>query len=640
MPHKSGKPGPRLGRFVGGVLLAFCCAVSGPHARGGEASPVALAAAAPAVVPEPVVIVRLYYGDRDRLSQLVSQYDVFESADHVQGYVEARLRLPEYDALVQAGYRIEILAAPTAQANRVLGRRGVGLMGIPDYACYRTVEETYASLAQIASNHPDLASLVNIGQSWDKTQPGGPAGYDLLALVLSNKTRPGPKPRFFLMAEHHARELTTAETALRFAEELVAKYDTDPDTTWLLDYAEVHVLPMANPDGRKWAELGFWWRKNTDDTNGCQMGLSYGTDLNRNGGFKWGGIGSSGAACDDLYRGPAAFSEPENQAIRDYVRSLFPPQRGPGDTDAAPVTATGLLISLHSYSELVLFPWGYTTNAAPNQAGLQTLGGKLGFFNRYRVQPSIELYPTSGTVDDWAYGELGLASYTIEMGGAFFEDCADFENTIYPSNRLALFYAAKACRQPYLNPAGPDVIQVTVPTTASLAGVPVSLTAIAESGRTYGTARALPSGTIKAARYSIDDPSWIAGVTTFPMTATDGSFSSIKEALRATIDTAEWLPGRHTVFVEAQDAAGNWGVPTAAFVWIAPLTLSGATSPSGFVLQWPSVANRTYSVWQTADVQAPFQVVARGLPGRPPQNRYTNSVDQVTRRFYRVSMDP
>jgi len=259
-----------------------------------------LPAAAPAVPREPDLIVRLYYGDRDRLEQLVSEYDVFEYANHEEGYVIARLRSADYAALAQAGYRLEIDAEQTSQANRVLSYSPQQSSGIPSYPCYRTVEETYAALAQIAVTYPGLAALVDIGDSWDKVKPGGPTGYDLLVLVLSNKARPGPKPRFFLMAEHHARELTTAETATRFAEELVTRYGADPDVTWLLDYYEVHILPLANPDGRKWAEQGYLWRKNTDNTNGCTSVPGYGTDLNRNSGFKWGGAGASTDPCVNL----------------------------------------------------------------------------------------------------------------------------------------------------------------------------------------------------------------------------------------------------------------------------------------------------------------------------------------------------
>ena len=104
-----------------------------------------------------------------------------------------------------------------------------------------------------------------------------------------------------VVAEYHAREYTTAETALRFAEELVTGYGNNPDITWLLDYYEIHILPMANPDGRKWAEQGQLWRKNTDNNDGCATFPNYGTDLNRNLSFKWGFPGSSASADADVH---------------------------------------------------------------------------------------------------------------------------------------------------------------------------------------------------------------------------------------------------------------------------------------------------------------------------------------------------
>jgi hypothetical protein len=35
----------------------------------------------------------------------------------------------------------------------------------------------------------------------------------------------------------------------------------DPNITWLLDHHEIHLLLHANPDGRKQAESGKYWRK-------------------------------------------------------------------------------------------------------------------------------------------------------------------------------------------------------------------------------------------------------------------------------------------------------------------------------------------------------------------------------------------
>ena len=442
------------------------------------------------------------------------------------------------------------------------------------------------------------------------------------------------------MAEYHAREYTTAETALRFAEELVSTYGANPDVTWLLDYYEVHILPMANPDGRKWAEQGGLWRKNTDNNDGCTTFPNYGTDLNRNNSFKWGLAGSSGSACAETYRGPTPFSEPETQAVRDYILSLFPDQRGPNDTDAAPATATGLVINLHSYSPLIIYPWGWTTAITPNSTALRTLGGRFSFFNGYTVQQAIDLYVVSGELDDWVYGELGVPVYTIEMGTAFFQSCVSFESTIYPSNRPALYYAAKACRQPYLDPAGPDVLQPIVTPATNAFGAPLTLNAVTASGRSFGYAPLPAAANITAARYTADQPSWVTGVVTHALTALDGSFNSTNETVTTTIDTTGWTPGRHTLFVEARTGTTNWGVPTAVFANVEPLTLTAALQPGSLRLRWPSVANRFYTLLAASNPAAPFSILTSNLPAQPPTNTYTDSILPNAARFYRLQLQP
>ena len=168
----------------------------------------------------------------------------------------------------------------------------------------------------------------------------------------------------------------------RFAEHLVEAYGTDADATWLLDHHEVHLLLIANPDGRKHGEKGVYWRKN-DNVNHCPNGWA-GVDLNRNFDFEWGGSGSSGNACNQTFRGSAAGSEPETQAVMQYMRDLFPDARGPDDDDIAPLDTSGVYLDVHSYSELILYPWGYKRETAPNGLQLRRLGRKLAFFNGYR----------------------------------------------------------------------------------------------------------------------------------------------------------------------------------------------------------------------------------------------------------------
>ena len=512
-------------------------------------------------------VVRAYYTDRQMVNTLAAWTEPWE-VHHDQGYLVVDVTRAEYDLLLEAGFRLEIDERLTAKLNQPNQRLPGQITGIPGYPCYRTVEETFAAAQAIVTAHPDLATWTDVGDSWEKTQNPADDGYDLTVLRLTSPAVPGLKPRLFIMTSVHAREYTPAELGTRFAEYLVDNYDQDPDVTWLLDYHEIHLMLQANPDGCKIAEQGYYQRKNTNDSNGgaCSVPPTssnhYGTDLNRNFEFQWGCCsGSSTYQCDQTYRGPSAASEPETQSIQDYVRAQFPDQRDDDLSAAAPITATGVFLDIHSYSELVLWPWGLTSTPAPNGTALQTLGRKFAYFNGYRPEQAIGLYRTDGTTDDFAYGELGLAAYTFELGTFFFQDCATFENTILPDNLLALIYAAKVTRAPYLTPAGPDALDLAVEV--------VQLTATIDDTRYNNGNGTEPTQNVATAEYYIDIPPWVTTTTpiSYPMTAVDGAFDETIENVEATLDTTGLSHGRHTIFVRGQDAGGNWGAFSAVFFY-------------------------------------------------------------------------
>jgi hypothetical protein len=513
------------------------------------------------------VVARVYFSVRSDLDHLASQLDIWEVHPD-QGYLLAMLSPEKYVALSQAGYRLEVDPTLTARLNQPLQLLPGQTSGIPNFPCYRTIDETYAAMAKLAADHPNLAAWIHIGDSWDKVTNGGPPGYSINALVITNHAISGPKPVFFLMAETHARELATAETAARFGEYLIEQYDINPDITWLVDHFEIHIVPMSNPDGRQWAQQGYWWRKNTDNNDSCSAFPYFGTDLNRNHNFHWNQGGTSNNACDETYHGHAPASEPEVQAIQDYVSGHFPDQRGPGDEVPAPSDTTGLLITLHSYGQLVLWPYGFRSKPAPNNTQLQTLGRKFTFFDGYTPEQSYYLYITSGDADDWAYGQLGVAAYTIELGTDFFQSCTEFENKIYPQNLNVLLYATKASRRPYQNPSGPDSMQIQIAPATVVEGFPLTVTAIATDNRYYDPNSTEPVQNIAAARFSLDTPTWITGTQTISMTASDGLFDNTIENIQGSLETKRLIAGRHTLLVESQDKSGNWGVPSAVFFWV------------------------------------------------------------------------
>jgi len=537
-----------------------------------------LPSATRAALPDTRQVVRVALEqDPARMQALVAAVDVW-GYQLSEGVAIAAVSPSQLAELLAAGWRVRVdeeRSAELAAPRRSLPGQTRGVAGFP---CYRTVEETYADLSTLAQQNPALASWVDIGDSWEKST-GFAAGYDIHVLVLRNDAVPGPKAPFVLMAAIHAREYTTAELASRFAELLLAGYGVDPDLTWLIDHREIHIVAQQNPDGRKRAETGLSWRKNTDNDH-CSGSNFRGIDLNRNSAFLWGNSGSSGSACSEIYRGPAASSEPETQAIEAYMATVFADQRGEMFTDAAPSDTTGLFISLHSFSELVLYPWEGVGSLAPNSTALATLGRKFGFFNDYSVCQTC-LATAAGTTVDQAYGTYGVAAYTFELGTNFFQSCSAFENTILPVNLDALVYAAKAARRPYQEPAGPEVMAVALGD-----GVTPLLTATADDSRfDSGGFGNEPVQNVVAAYYSIDTPPWQVASGT-AMSAADGTFDGSTEAIEATLDSSGLSDGRHLVWVWAEDAAGNLGVPSTVFLQILAPPLFADGFESGDTSGW------------------------------------------------------
>jgi carboxypeptidase T len=451
---------------------------------------------------------------------------------------------------------------------------------------YKTADDYLAYLDSVAASNPTLATTYDVGDSWLKTQ-GATQGNDIKVICLTKKqpgdcqlTPTSTKPRFFLMGTVHARELSPTELADRWITELVTKYGTDADITALMDSMELWVLPLANPDGREIAEQNttspYLQRKNANGTAGggtCAnpptVSNQAGVDINRNHSFGWGGVGTSTAPCAQTYRGTSAASEPETQALENLMVNLFADNRGPASTDAAPVTTPGMMMTLHSHGNLVLFPWGDTSTASPNDAGLRSMGFRLNYFNGYTAgQPGQVLYNVSGATDDWAYGTLGVASSTVEIGPSS-GTCSGFtpayscQTTFWNSNRNMLVYAAKLARQPYALSLGPNTRSQAVSPTTVTAGSPVTLTATGQDSA-YGTAGVgrPTSQVVNAGRYYLDTPPW-AGGTAVAMTATDGTFNSTTEGIRATVPTTGLTSGKHVLYVQSRDSVGNWGAISA-----------------------------------------------------------------------------
>lgn len=563
------------------VSVLSAPALSPAHAAGQDAATLRQ------VERQQTNIYRAWFPDRatGRKAAVSLHANLLESA-WAQGYLVFELDGPALATLQRFGFRVEPAPDVVARRNALLDQidaagAGASIQSIPGYACYETVEETVAAANAIVAAKPAMATYFPIGPSWQKTQGSG--GYDLGLLKLTNSAIPGDKPKLFINAAIHAREYTTAPLVLSFARWLVDGHGVDADATWMLDHHEVHLLLHANPDGRKKAETGLSWRKNTND-NYC-AGNYIGADLNRNFSFAWnttGGAGSSGIACDLTYRGPSAASEPETQAIEAYIRSLWPDRRGPGLNDPAPADTQGLHLDIHSYSELVLWPWGATASPAPNAGPLQALGRRFAWFNGYTPTQSIGLYPTDGTSEGPSYGELGVPNYTFELGTSFFQSCTAYNNVIQPDNLKALIYASRIVRAPYQLPSGPDVVGLSLSPATVPSGGAVTLQATVTDERFNQSNGSEAVQAIVGADAYMGVPPWAAGAVPVPLAAVDGSFDAVSESVQGQLSTVNLPAGKHLVYVQGRDASGATGPVYAAFMTVGdvtPIALSATVTP-------------------------------------------------------------
>ena len=244
---------------------------------------------------------------------------------------------------------------------------------ISGFSCYKDLQGTFDWMNDMvtqASSIPGLTvTMTDIGDSYLKSQDSN-AGYDMWALKITGDATDSVVPNkgvFFAMTGIHAREYAPPELVSRWAELLIQSYGNDADITAMLDHTEIHLVLQSNPDGRQVAETNrdVFRRKNLNPTgSSSQCGQSFGVDLNRNFPFRWGiDSGSSGDVCAETYRGPSPASEPEVQAIMKYCESIFPEAQRKTDPEGQQQTpydeksTEGVFFDIHSYSELIIWPW-------------------------------------------------------------------------------------------------------------------------------------------------------------------------------------------------------------------------------------------------------------------------------------------
>ncbi|MBF0498909.1 MAG: zinc carboxypeptidase [Candidatus Riflebacteria bacterium] len=299
-----------------------------------------------------------------------------------------------------------VVSASEADSMKKAGRHVDALIGnLDEYvkqrlasqtptAKYHSFEETASTLKSWAAAYPTIVRLESIGKSCE--------GRDIWAIKLSHDPASDTKKAAVLiMGLTHAREWTTSEVTMAIIETLLRNYGKDARLTRLVDERELWFVPIVNPDGLSYSQTSSkFWRKNRRPISGD----TFGVDLNRNYGYHWGESGVSQDPTDDTYPGTAGFTEPETLAIKALSeREKFQAS-----------------LSFHSYSELVLYPFGYAAGAPnPDAAVFKNVGKQMAAFNKYTVENCTDLYPAAGISDDWLYGTLKTIAFTIEMGKQF-----------------------------------------------------------------------------------------------------------------------------------------------------------------------------------------------------------------------------
>ena len=214
-------------------------------------------------------------------------------------------------------------------------------------------------------------------------------GRDLNFIRITNAQAGAPAILFTALT--HAREPGGNSVVIDWAQWLTTEYGSDTMATFILDNAQIYIVPIVNPDGYMYNvpdPQGTDQRKNMNFTDPV---ASNGIDLNRNYSYQWGydNSGSSPNPYDLTYRGSSALSEPETLAETQWIDTINP--------------LGGF--HYHTYGGYLLFPWGYNNQPTPQQSTFESWGNQMAAENNYEVGRCGQiLYDVNGDAVDWSYG--------------------------------------------------------------------------------------------------------------------------------------------------------------------------------------------------------------------------------------------
>lgn len=266
---------------------------------------------------------------------------------------------------------------------------------------YYTYAEMLAILDNMVSLYPNLITAKQPISNINSIE-----GRPIYWLKISDN--PGAdetEPEIMYSALHHAREPGSLSQMIFYMYYLLENYGSNPEITALVNNTEMYFVPCINPDGYVYNETtdpagGGLWRKNRRDNNDG----TFGVDLNRNYGYMWAfdDDGSSPITSDETYRGTAAFSEPETQAVKWFCEQH----------------EFKMALNYHTYGNDLIYPWGYIANLYTADSAVFVNHTQLmTSYNNYTAGTGNQtvMYVTNGDADDWGYGEQNTKPKILAM---------------------------------------------------------------------------------------------------------------------------------------------------------------------------------------------------------------------------------
>ncbi|XP_069753506.1 carboxypeptidase B-like [Narcine bancroftii] len=265
-----------------------------------------------------------------------------------------------------------------------------------NYEKYHEWIEIESWMAKIATENPRLISWFRIGRSYEHRN---------IFILRVGKRTGATKPTIFMDCGMHAREWISPAFCQWFVKEAVESYGKNCSMTTLLNNLDFLVVPVVNVDGYiySWTKDRFW-RKTRSRNRGT---VCVGTDANRNFNAKWCSVGASRNPCDETYCGSHAESELEVKAVANVIRKY---------------KGIKAYITIHSYSQMCLFPYSYTYSLTSNYKELNFIARKAvkALKNLHGTQytygpAAFIIYPSAGGSDDWAFDFGVKYSFTFEL---------------------------------------------------------------------------------------------------------------------------------------------------------------------------------------------------------------------------------